>query len=69
LRQLYPHLTEFQLEDAERNLDDYIAVALRIWTRIESGPEALAHFESLTQLRSRPTIEPKRSNLKLSQTT
>jgi hypothetical protein len=69
LRELYPELRETELQDAERRLDDYLALAFRIWTRIQSDPEALANFETLTASQPHPTIEPKRSDPKQSQIT
>ena len=35
IRDLYPHLSEKELEEAEDNLDRYLALALRIFERIE----------------------------------
>ena len=64
MRELYPHFTEAELQDVERRLDEYLALAFRIWTRIESDPQALAEFEALTARESRPTIEPERSTAK-----
>lgn len=69
LRELYPHLTEAELQDVERRLDDFLVLALRIWTRIESDPQALAKFNMLTTSQLRPTIEPERSNPEPNQTT
>ncbi len=42
LRQLYPQLTEDQLQAAEYNLRRYVAVMARIYerVRVEQGPEA-----------------------------
>ena len=36
IRDLYPDLTEEELRAAELNLDRYVAVALRIFERLES---------------------------------
>ena len=36
IRDLYPQLTETELAEAEDNLDRYLALALRIFERIES---------------------------------
>ena len=35
IRDLYPHLTEKELEDAKDNLDRYLALVLRIFERME----------------------------------
>ncbi len=67
LHELFPQLSETELRDAERRLDDYLALAFRIWTRIQSDPEALAAFNALTAAAMHPTIEPKGSDPKLSQ--
>jgi hypothetical protein len=69
LRDLYPQLTKVELQDAERRLDGYLALAFRIWTRIQSDPKALAEFEALTIRESGHTIGGERSNPKPSQET
>jgi hypothetical protein len=69
LRGLFPDLTEADLSKAEANLDEYLALAFRIWTRLQVDPEALAAFEALTASQSHPRIEPTRSNPNPSQTT
>jgi len=35
IRDLYPHFTEKELEDAEDNLDRYLRLVLRIFERME----------------------------------
>jgi hypothetical protein len=40
IKDLYPHLTPEELAEAERNLTAYVALALRIFERIEEDPEA-----------------------------
>ena len=62
LRQLYPDMSEERLKEVDRRLHDYLAVVLRIWTRIHADPEALANFEALTAGESDPTIKGERSN-------
>lgn len=42
---------EAQLEEAEANLRDYVALVLRVLERIELDPEATRHFEALTAAR------------------
>jgi len=44
----YDHM---QLEEAEANLHDYVAVALRVFERIEHDPDANKQFEALTASR------------------
>ncbi len=36
IRELYPHLNEDQLREAEDNLQRYFEIALRIYERLES---------------------------------
>lgn len=35
IEELFPHLTEIELAQAEANLDRYLTLVLRIFTRIE----------------------------------
>lgn len=51
IRDLYPHLTESQLNEAEENLKGYLEVVLRIYKRIQADPEAYAKFKALTASR------------------
>lgn len=46
---LYPQLNEEQLKEADENLREYVALALRIYERICSDPEAYAEFKALTR--------------------
>ena len=48
IRDLYPDFNEEELQEAERNLEQYAAVLLRIATRIASDPVALVEFRKLT---------------------
>lgn len=48
VRKLYPHLSDPQLEEANENLRQYIALAVRVFERLELDPEASARFEALT---------------------
>jgi hypothetical protein len=48
LRELYPSLDETHLQEAEENLTRYVALALRIYERIQADPEALKRFRLLT---------------------
>jgi hypothetical protein len=38
--ELYPHLTLEELEEAEKNLMDYLEIVLRIYQRISSKDDA-----------------------------
>ena len=51
LRQLYPHFSDSQAKVADENLRQYVALALRVFERIELDPEAWARFEALTASR------------------
>jgi hypothetical protein len=61
-RDLYPHLNEEQLKQAEENLERYIALQLRVYDRILADPEVYAGFKVLTSAKEGSTIDPKRSN-------
>lgn len=46
LKQLYPTLTESELQVAGENLDQYLQLALRIWQRLsEKNQRAISNFE------------------------
>ena len=36
IRDLYPHLSDDELRQAEENLDRYLSIALRIFERVEA---------------------------------
>lgn len=57
IRDLYPHLNEEQLKEAEENLDKYLGVVLKIYDRIRSDPESYARFKALTAARRKARIE------------
>ena len=48
IRNLYPHLNDEQLKEAEENLHRYLELTLRIYDRIRQDPEEYARFKSLT---------------------
>jgi hypothetical protein len=62
IRDLYPHLSEEKLKEAEENLDRYLVLSIRIYERIQSDPEAYAQFKALTAKNFKPTIEDDPSN-------
>ena len=45
---LYPHLNDEQLKEAEENLHRYLELTLRIYDRIRQDPEKYARFKTLT---------------------
>jgi hypothetical protein len=51
LRQLYPHLSDAQLAEANENLRQYVELALRVFERLELDTEEWARFETLTASR------------------
>lgn len=51
LAKKYPALSPDELEQASENLREYIALALRVFERLELDPEASAQFEALTASR------------------
>jgi hypothetical protein len=59
---LYPHLTEEQLQEAEENLQRYLELAVRIYERIRTDPKAYSQFRSLTDSGQCPSMHGKRSN-------
>ena len=48
IRDLYPHLNDEQLKEAEENLERYLEVTLRVYDRIRQDPDAYARFKTLT---------------------
>ena len=48
LAKLCPNLSPAELEEANENLRQYVALALRVFERLERDPEAMARFEALT---------------------
>lgn len=61
LRDLYPQLTETELNEAEERLAQYLALAVRIHERVQTDPECYAQFKALTASPSEPTIRSERS--------
>jgi hypothetical protein len=48
LRELYPELTEEQLQEAEENIGEYLKDTLRVYERIRNDPQEYARFKALT---------------------
>jgi len=61
IRDLYPHLSEAQLKEAEENLGRYLELELRVYERILAA-EAYARFRALTASKQRSTMDGERSN-------
>jgi len=62
IRDLYPHLNEEQLKEAEENFKRYIELSIRMYRRIQADPEAYARFKALTALGQPPTIRDIKSS-------
>jgi hypothetical protein len=61
LRELYPDLTEDQLKEAEFNIERYLAVMIRIASRLRADGYDLSD-PNLTILEPSRTIQRERSN-------
>ena len=46
MKQLYPQLPDGELKIVEENLEQYLAVVIRIYQRISLDPEALAELRA-----------------------
>ena len=55
-----PMLSSAELESANDNLRQYVALALCVFERLELDPEAYARFETLTASRRKHKINRKR---------
>ena len=63
IRDVYPHLSDEQLQEAEENLAQYVQLALQIYERIREAPELYAKFRHLTASKAHPTCMAQRSSL------
>lgn len=48
IQDLYPHLNDEQIKEAEENLYRYIELTVRMYDRIRHDPDAYARFKTLT---------------------
>ena len=62
---LYPDLTDEQIQEAEENLETYLGLALRIFERICEDPHLYAEFKYLTGVKPALTMHGTKSNLPL----
>lgn len=60
VRDLYPDLTEEELQEAEENLEAYLEVVLRIYERIANDPAAYAELQKLLAEENRNKKPPKK---------
>jgi hypothetical protein len=63
-RELYPHLTEEQLKDAEDRFDRYIALAVRVFERLRNDPTFPENLRTLTAKPDDRTISDGKVDLK-----
>lgn len=56
IRDVYPHLSDEQLQEAEENLAQYVQLALQIYERIREAPELYAKFRHLTASKAHPSM-------------
>ena len=59
LRKLYPEIDDAAAEKADEALADYVALALRVFERLESDTSVWAAFDALTAARGNPTMKLK----------
>ena len=52
IRDLYPNLSDEQLQEAEENLTRYVQLTLQIYERIREDPELYTKFRHLTASKS-----------------
>lgn len=57
IRDLYPGLTDEELQEADENLERYVELVLRIYERIRSDPVEYSRFKSLTASQEDHTIQ------------
>lgn len=57
VRDLYPHLSEEELHEAEENLDRYLELILRIYERIERDPETYERLQAALRGEKKPNID------------
>jgi hypothetical protein len=62
IRDLYPHLTEKGLAEAEDNLERYLTLVLRIYERIQADPASYARLRTLTEKIRAVSCKPSGSN-------
>lgn len=48
-KELYPHLSDDELEEVEKTLRQYISVVLRLMDSLESDPEAMREYKALAK--------------------
>ncbi len=61
IAELYPHLNEEELKEAEQNLDRYLEVVLRIYERLQRDQESHVVLTPLTNSPNGAAMESERS--------
>jgi len=62
VRDLYPHLDDEQIKEAEETLERYLELALRIYERIRANPDTYAQFRTLTDSKPDSSMHDERSS-------
>ena len=58
IKDLYPHMTEEQLKEAEETIEQYLELLLRIYERIKNDPKEQERLTRLlTEAKRNHTIE------------
>jgi hypothetical protein len=64
LRELYPHLPDAELSEAQDRIDRYIKLALDVFERLRNESGYPKNIQVLTEDIGRPTLDGERSNQK-----
>lgn len=59
IRKLYPDFNDQQLKIAEENLQQYLGLIIRMYSRIEQDETALAEFRALTEAKPLSILQAK----------
>lgn len=58
LKDIYPHLTDEQLKEAEETIEQYLELVMRIYERIKNDPKEQERLSRLlTEVKRNHTIE------------
>ncbi len=62
IRNLYPDLSEAELQEAEANLRQYVRVLIRMAERLQTEGRSIADLADLTFSPNMPNVQNERSN-------
>ena len=62
IRNLYPHLSDAEVEEAEANLRQYLGVLVRMAERIQAEGHSLNQLAELTLSQEGSNVQDERSN-------